>query len=39
LVGLISNSRISVSGPAAGLVVLVSAAIQELGSFGMFLVS
>ena len=39
LVGLISNSRISVSGPAAGLVVLVLAAIQELGSFEMFLVS
>lgn len=39
VVGLISNSRVSVSGPAAGLVVLVLAAIQELGSFESLLVS
>ena len=39
VVGFISNSRVSVSGPAAGLVVLVLAAIQELGSFESFLIS
>jgi MFS superfamily sulfate permease-like transporter len=38
-VGLISNSQISVSGPAAGLTVIVLNGIQELGSFQLFLLS
>ena len=33
IVGLISNSRVSVSGPAAGLVVLILSAVDELGTF------
>jgi MFS superfamily sulfate permease-like transporter len=37
LVGLLSGSQLSVSGPAAGLTVIVSAAIAQLGSFELFL--
>lgn len=36
VVGFLSDSPISVSGPAAGLTTIVSAAILELGSFGTF---
>jgi MFS superfamily sulfate permease-like transporter len=39
LVALISGSQISVSGPAAGLVVIVASAITTLGSFDAFLVA
>ena len=39
LVALISGSQISVSGPAAGLVVIVASAITSLGSFEKFLVA
>lgn len=37
VVGLLSTSHISVSGPAAGLVAIVLAAIGQLGSFELFL--
>jgi len=37
IVGAISNSHTSVSGPAAGLTVIVLTAINELGSFELFL--
>lgn len=37
VVGFISNSHISVSGPAAGLTAIIIAAITDLGSFELFL--
>jgi len=37
VVGALSGSALSVSGPAAGLTVIVFTAIEELGSFPMFL--
>lgn len=37
IIGYISNSHISVSGPAAGLAAIVLAAITDLGSFELFL--
>ena len=39
VIGFISNSALSVSGPAAGLVVIVVSAITQLGSFQAFLVA
>lgn len=39
LVGAISNSRLGVSGPAAGLILIVLNAILTLGSYEAFLVS
>lgn len=39
VVGAISNSQLGVSGPAAGLTVIVLTAIQQLGSFEVFLVA
>jgi MFS superfamily sulfate permease-like transporter len=39
VVGALSGSRLGVSGPAAGLAVIVFAAINTLGSFEAFLVS
>lgn len=39
IVGTISGSALGVSGPAAGLAVIVLAAIQELGEFDIFLVA
>jgi MFS superfamily sulfate permease-like transporter len=39
VVGFLSDSRISVSGPAAGLTVIVAAAIADLGSFNAFTLS
>jgi MFS superfamily sulfate permease-like transporter len=39
VIGTISNSQLSVSGPAAGLVAVVLAAISTLGSFEAFLVA
>lgn len=39
VVGSISNSQLGVSGPAAGLTVIVFLAIQQLGSFQVFLVA
>jgi len=39
IVGTISGSHIGVSGPAAGLAVIVAAAIGELGAFNVFLLS
>jgi MFS superfamily sulfate permease-like transporter len=39
VVGLISNSKLSVSGPAAGLAAIVLVSIQQLGSFDVFLLS
>lgn len=39
IVGIFSGSPLSVSGPAAGLAVIVASAITELGSFEVFLVS
>lgn len=37
VIGLLSKSHVSVSGPAAGLVAIVLVAIQQLGSFNVFL--
>ncbi len=37
VVGVVSGSQLGVSGPAAGLAVIVLAAISELGSFELFL--
>ncbi|MDO5609061.1 MAG: SulP family inorganic anion transporter [Capnocytophaga sp.] len=37
VVGYLSNSHISVSGPAAGLTAIILAAITELGAFELFL--
>ena len=37
VIGFMSNSQISVSGPAAGLAAIVLGAITELGSFELFL--
>lgn len=37
VIGALSTSHISVSGPAAGLVAIILAAITELGSFELFL--
>ncbi|MGL4852805.1 MAG: SulP family inorganic anion transporter [Phocaeicola sp.] len=37
VVGVLSNSPISVSGPAAGLTAIILAAVTQLGSFEMFL--
>lgn len=37
VVGAFSGSRVGVSGPAAGLTVIVLLAIQDLGSFNLFL--
>ncbi|MBK8556209.1 MAG: SulP family inorganic anion transporter [Lewinellaceae bacterium] len=39
VVGAMSNSHTSVSGPAAGLTAIVLVAIQQLGSFEVFLVA
>ncbi len=39
VIGLLSDSKLSVSGPAAGLTVIVFSAIATLGSFEAFLVS
>lgn len=39
VVASISNSQLGVSGPAAGLTVIVLTAIQQLGSFEVFLVA
>lgn len=39
VVGSLSGSQLGVSGPAAGLAVIVLAAIQDLGSFDIFLVA
>ncbi len=39
VIGAISNSQLSVSGPAAGLVAVVLGAISSLGSFEAFLVA
>ncbi|MDM1042092.1 MULTISPECIES: SulP family inorganic anion transporter [Empedobacter] len=39
VVGLISKSQIGVSGPAAGLVVIVLTAITDLGAYELFLVA
>ncbi|MFT5680524.1 MAG: MFS superfamily sulfate permease-like transporter [Myxococcota bacterium] len=39
VVGALSGSPVGVSGPAAGLAVIVLTAIQELGSFDVFLVA
>ena len=36
VVSLLSGSELSVSGPAAGLTVIVAAAIQDLGTFEVF---
>ncbi len=39
VVGLLSGSQLGVSGPAAGLAVIVLSAINELGSFEVFLMA
>jgi MFS superfamily sulfate permease-like transporter len=39
LIGLCSGSHVSVSGPAAGLTVIVAMGIQQLGSFQLFCVA
>lgn len=39
VVGLFGDSKLGVSGPAAGLAVIVLTAIQDLGSFQIFLVA
>ena len=36
IVGVLSGSRIGVSGPAAGLITIITAAIATLGSFDAF---
>ena len=38
VVGALSGSKLGVSGPAAGLAVIVLTAIQDLGAFDIFLV-
>ena len=39
VVGLLSGSQLGVSGPAAGLAVIVLSAIQDLGAFDVFLMA
>ncbi len=39
VIGILSNSQLSVSGPAAGLVAIVLAAITKLGAFETFLLA
>lgn len=39
VIGALSGSEVSVSGPAAGLAVIVATAIKDLGSFEVFLVA
>ncbi len=39
VVGLLSGSEVSVAGPAAGLAVIVAAAIERIGSYPAFLVA
>lgn len=39
VVGLVSGSQLGVSGPAAGLAAIVLVAVQQLGSFPLFLTS
>ena len=39
VVGFISESRVSVSGPAAGMIAVIICVITQLGSFELFLVS
>lgn len=39
VVGILSSSQVSVSGPAAGLAVIVMVAIQDIGSYRGFLVA
>jgi MFS superfamily sulfate permease-like transporter len=39
VIGILSGSEISVSGPAAGLAVIVATSIEKLGSFEVFLVA
>ena len=39
VVGCLSNSSVSVSGPAAGLTVIISAAVSDLGSFHVLTLS
>lgn len=39
IIGLLSNSHTSVSGPAAGLTAVVLVAIQQLGAFDVFLLA
>ena len=39
VVGLLSNSRLGVSGPAAGLITVVISSISTLGSFNAFLLA
>ena len=39
VVALLSNSRLGVSGPAAGLITIVLAAIHDLGSFDSYNIS
>ncbi len=39
IVGVLSGSQLGVSGPAAGLAVIVLAAIQDLGAFEIFLMA
>ena len=39
VIGILSGSEVSVSGPAAGLAVIVATSIEKLGSFEVFLVA
>ena len=39
VVGFLSNSQVSVSGPAAGLIAIVVTSIEALGSFQIFLLA
>jgi MFS superfamily sulfate permease-like transporter len=39
LVALFSNSKLGVSGPAAGLITIILAALQQLGSYEIFLLA